>query len=173
MHNARATLLAAFAAASLALPAGAQSAKAGGPTLSVAAINATAVEAGEKSRKTVRPDDVLRYTLTFTNPGPKALANVELRNPIPAGLRLVPGSAHASRDDARLEYSADSGRSWSPEPMETVTENGERVTRPVPVARYTHVRWIVAGAVPAKGTVTADFSAKVVGSPTAARGGDE
>jgi uncharacterized repeat protein (TIGR01451 family) len=164
MHHHRATLVAALAAGLLAVPAGAQQAKSAAPSLTVAAVNTTAEQAGETSRKTVKPDDVLRYTLTFSNPGPKALGNVELRNPIPKGVHFVPGSAHASRDDARLEFSADGGKSWSAQPMETVTVDGQPARRAVPVERYTHVRWIVGGTVAANSTVTADFSAKVVGA---------
>ena len=163
-HILRATLLTALSLGLTVSTAHAQQAKSATPTLSVAAVNTTAVQAGEKGRKTVRPDDVLRYTLTFRNPGPKALGNVELRNPIPAGVHFVPGSAHASRDDARLEFSADGGKSWAAEPTETVTEDGKPVTRPVPVERYTHVRWLVGGTVAARSTVTADFSAKVAGA---------
>ena len=164
MHHLRTAILPALAIALAATTPQAQQAKSAAPSLAVAAVNTTAEQAGEKTRKTVRPDDVLRYTLTFRNPTATALGNVELRNPIPAGVQFVPGSAHASRDDAKLEFSADGGRSWSAEPMETVTVDGLQAQRAIPVDRYTHVRWTVGGTVAANSTVTADFSAKVVGA---------
>jgi uncharacterized repeat protein (TIGR01451 family) len=136
------------------------------PTLVVGAVNTTAGREGAQgsTRIAVLPNDVLRYTLTLTNPTSRSLANVELRNPMPAGLRYVPGSAHASRSDARLEFSADGGRSWAAEPVETVLVAGQPVTRPIPVERYTHIRWIVAGSVASNAVVRADFEARVGGA---------
>jgi uncharacterized repeat protein (TIGR01451 family) len=135
------------------------------PTLMVAALNMTAEQESPRSaRSTVRPNDVLRYTLTFTNPTGRALGNVELKNPIPAGVRFVAGSTHASRIDARVEFSADGGKSWAAQPMESAVVDGKPVMRPVPSERFTHIRWVVAGAVAPQATVTADFEAKVGGA---------
>lgn len=163
----RTTLALALLLPGLAVPARAQ-AKAS-PTISVTALNTTArAEAqakGGAARTAVQPNDVLRYTLTFSNATDKPVHNVELRDPIPAGVRFVPGSAHASRADARLEFSADGGRTWSAAPSETVTVDGRSVVRAIPAERFTHVRWVVAGAVAPRATVTADFEARV------ARGG--
>jgi uncharacterized repeat protein (TIGR01451 family) len=144
-------------------PAQAQQRK-GGPTLLVAASNTTASAESAKGRSAVRPNDVLRYTLTFSNPTERPVANVELRNPIPEGVVFVPGSAKASRPDARLEFSADNGKSWAAQPMESVTVAGQPVTRAIPVNRYTHIRWVVKSAVQPKGVITAEFDAKVGGA---------
>jgi uncharacterized repeat protein (TIGR01451 family) len=149
----------------LAAPAQAQQRK-GGPTLVVAASNATAATEASKGavRSAVRPNDVLRYTLTFSNPTEHSVAKVELRNPIPDGVVFVPGSAKASRADARLEFSADNGKSWAAQPTETVVLAGQQVTRAIPVNRYTHIRWVVKGSVEARGVITAEFEAKVAGA---------
>lgn len=163
----RTTLLLALAAVSLAAPVRAQkaSAQSAAPSLVVAALNTTAEsESARPVRATVRPNDVLRYTLTFTNPTPRTLGNVELKNPIPAGVRFVAGSTHASRSDAVVEFSADGGKSWWAQPMEKAEVDGRSVTRPVPADRYTHVRWTVRGAVAPQATVTADFEARVGGA---------
>lgn len=135
------------------------------PTLVVNALNTTAVaQSTGSARATVLPNDVLRYTLTLTNPTSRALSNVELRNPMPAGVRYVTGSAHASRADARLEFSADGGKSWAAEPVETAVVAGQTVTRPIPVERYTHIRWVVVGTVAPNAMVRADFEARVGGA---------
>ncbi|MDB4886699.1 MAG: hypothetical protein JWN79_2137 [Gemmatimonadetes bacterium] len=150
-----------------AVPARAQTAAAhaAAPSLVVAALNTTAAaERAARPRTSVRPNDVLRYTLTFTNPTSRALASVELKDAIPAGVRFVGGSTHASRADARAEFSADGGKSWSTQPMETVMVAGQPVQRAVSADRYTHVRWTVAGKVAPGATVTADFEAKVDGA---------
>jgi uncharacterized repeat protein (TIGR01451 family) len=138
----------------------------GGPTLVVAAYNTTASAEAKNDavRSAVRPNDVLRYTLTFSNPTDRAVANVELRNPIPEGVLFVHGSARASRADARLEFSADNGKSWAAQPMERVTVAGQRLSRPVPANRYTHIRWVVQHAVEARGVISAEFEAQVAGA---------
>ena len=101
MHRAlRRTLSAALLAAAPIVAAQAQQATShtAAPSLAVAALNTTAAaEGGRSGRATVRPNDVLRYTLTFTNPTSRSLANVELKDPMPAGVHFVAGSTHASR----------------------------------------------------------------------------
>jgi uncharacterized repeat protein (TIGR01451 family) len=137
-------------------------ARSASPSLVVAALNMTAEHESPRSARTsVRPNDVLRYTLTFTNPTSRALGNVELKNPIPAGVRFVAGSTHASRSDARVEFSADNGQSWSAQPMESVVVDDKPVVRAIPSERFTHIRWVVRGAVAPQATVTADFEARV------------
>ena len=155
----------AFLAAPSPRVAQAQSAASPAPTLVVAARNTTAEsETARPARSTVLPNDRLVYTLTFSNPTGRTLKNVELKNPIPAGVHLVAGTTHASRSDARVEFSADGGKSWSAQPMERVMVDGAEAMRPVPAARYTHVRWTVAGNVAPLATVTADFEARVGGT---------
>jgi uncharacterized repeat protein (TIGR01451 family) len=139
--------------------------------LVVTAFNRTAAEeAGKGARRAdaaVRPGDVVRYDLTFTNTSGKRVRGVEFENPIPAGLHLVAGSAASSRDDVKAEFSADGGRTFSARPMETVTVDGEQVTRPVPAERFTHVRWVLAGWVQPGAKVTAAYDATLA-APAAA-----
>ncbi len=133
--------------------------------LVVSAENRTAADAAARGAKrtdaTVHAGDVLRYKLTFTNIAGRPVREVALQNPVATGLEFVPGSAKASRQDARAEYSADHGASWSVRPMETVTIDGKRVERPVTPERYTGVRWIVGGWVNPGATVTAEFEARL------------
>ena len=138
------------------------------PALVVTAQNRTAAaEAGRGASRRddrVRPKDVLRYQLSFTNPTDRPVRRVELKNPLPAEFRFVAGSARASRPDAAAAYSADGGKTFSAQPMEEVVEGGRTVRRPVPVERYTHVRWIVDGWVAPGATVTAEFDARFDGT---------
>lgn len=141
------------------------------PTLKVAVFNETAAaekaNGADRRSDVVRPGDVLRYTLTFTNETNRPLSKVNVSNPLPAGLVLVGETARINRSDAEAEFSADGGRTFSTKPVETVTENGSAVTRAVPAVRYTHVRWIIRGSVAPKGVVTAQYNARV-GGPAAA-----
>jgi uncharacterized repeat protein (TIGR01451 family) len=160
----RSTLLLALVAGFGSRTAAAQQATNAAPSLVVSALNTTAAgESDRPMRATVQPHDVLRYTLTFTNPTGRSLGNVELKNPIPAGVHLVAGSTHASRTDARAEFSADGGKSWSTAPAENVMVDGQAISRPIPADRFTHVRWVLRGAVGPQATVTADFEARVGG----------
>lgn len=170
-HLARLALfLALFLAA--AVPAAAQ----GGnrQAFTVTAVNRTASQAprGARPDDRARPGDVVRYRLTFTNITPGAVRGVTLANPLSAGMRFVGGSARADRADARLEYSADGGRTFSAQPMEEVVVDGQRVRRAVPAERYTHVRWTVDGNVAPGATVVAEFDARVgAGTPAPATSG--
>ncbi len=154
-------------AAPLAGTAAAQQAPAPTP-LVVTAVNRTAaLEAQQGARRAAeraRRGDLVRYELAFTNPGATRVRGVKLENPIPGGLHFVGGSAVSSRDDARAEYSADGGRTYSRRPMETVTVDGKAVTRPVAPERYTHVRWTLAGWVQPGATVTAAYEARLAGA---------
>lgn len=158
----RSLLLGSLLALPIAATAGAQgrTSTSAAPSLVVAAMNTSA----GASRRSVRPNDVLRYTLTFSNPTGRSLANVELKDAIPAGVHFVAASTHASRADARVEFSADGGKSWSAQPMETVMVNGQPVQRAVDADRFTHLRWVVAGSVAPGAKVVADFEAKVSGA---------
>ena len=112
----------------------------------------------------VRPGDVLRYRLAFTNTAGRPVRQVAFNNPLAGGMRIVPGSVKASRSDARVEYSIDGGRTFSAQPQETVMVDGRQVKRAAPAEKYTHVRWTVDGFVAAGATVTAEFDARLGGA---------
>lgn len=152
-------------ALTLAVPLRAQAPARPASALTVSAENRTAAAAAARGAKradsTVHAGDVLRYKLTFTNTAGRPVRQVALQNPVAPGLEFVAGSASASRQDARAEYSADHGATWSKRPMETVTIDGRTVTRAIAPERYTGVRWIVDGWVSAGATVTAQFEARL------------
>jgi uncharacterized repeat protein (TIGR01451 family) len=160
-----AKLLALLLAAILAAPVRAQAPARPASALSVTAENRTAMAAEARGARrgdaAVHAGDVLRYKLTFTNTAGRPVRQVALQNPVASGLQFVAGSATASRHDARAEYSADNGATWSTRPMETATIDGKRVERPIAPERYTGVRWIVDGWVNPGATVTAQFEARL------------
>jgi uncharacterized repeat protein (TIGR01451 family) len=150
-------------AATLAAPAHAQAPVRS--ALAVTAENRTAMAAEARGARradaAVHAGDVLRYKLTFTNIAGRPVRQVALQNPVANGLQFVAGSATASRQDARAEYSADNGATWSVRPMETVTIDGKRVERAIAPDRFTGVRWVVDGWVNPGATVTAQFEARL------------
>jgi len=110
---------------------------------------------------TALPGDVILYRLTFTNTTDVPVRNVEFKDPLPADLRYVIGSATADRDSVLISYSIDGGRIFSAEPLIEVVVDGERVTRPAPPELYTHIRWLVTGWVQPGAQVTAEFRAQL------------
>ena len=160
-----AKLLGLLLALTLATPVGAQAPARTASALVVSAENRTALAAASRGARradaSVHAGDVLRYKLTFTNTAGRPVRQVAIQNPVASGLQFVGGSAQSSRQDARAEYSADNGVSWSARPMETVMIDGKRIERAIAAERYTSVRWIVDGWVPAGATVTAQFEARL------------
>ncbi len=109
------------------------------------------------------PGDVVRYRLRFTNVTDDSVRQIVFNNRMPPGLRYVDGSASGDRDDLRVEYSIDGGKSYSTRPMITETIEGEVVTRPAPPESYTHIRWTVSGWLAPAAQVTAEFRARLAG----------
>ncbi|WP_104991550.1 DUF11 domain-containing protein [Deinococcus sp. NW-56] len=112
----------------------------------------------------VRPGDLLAQTVTARNVSAKALANVAVRLPVPAGhVYVAPdGTAPAG---VRTEYSIDGGKTFAPAPLKrkvTVTENGKTVIKEVEVkpGEYQAVRWTIA-ALPAGTEKTLGFRVQV------------
>jgi uncharacterized repeat protein (TIGR01451 family) len=118
--------------------------------------------------KVLRPGDIVRYRLTFTNITRDSVRNVQFNDPVPAGLRYVAGSARADRSSVLVEFSIDSGRTYSERPEIEDVVNGEKVRRPAPAESYTHVRWSVRGWIRPKAQVTAEFNAQLPAATGAA-----
>jgi uncharacterized repeat protein (TIGR01451 family) len=155
----------------VALACTATAAHAQGPeaeALRVTASNRTAATEAERgaprSGDEARPGDVVRYTLAFRNVAGRPIQGVVLANPVAEGTRFVAGSASSTRADARLEYSADGGRTFSPRPTVEVVEDGRRIQRAAAPEQYTHVRWIIDGTVAPDAAVTAQFEVRL-GAP--------
>jgi uncharacterized repeat protein (TIGR01451 family) len=112
----------------------------------------------------VLPGDVVEYRLVFTNLNNAAVRDIELKDPIPSGLRYVLGSAKVDRDDTVIEFSVDSGTTYAAQPMVEVMVDGKPEQRPAPVQRYTHVRWTVRSWVQPGERVTAEFRVRLPGA---------
>ncbi len=154
----------------LALPASAQVAEPQALTIVAENVTARSAERTELDEGTARPGDVIEYRLTFTNHQDGPVTQVVLNDPIPVGVVFVPGSVTASREDLRVEYSIDSGATWSTDPKVEVEEAGEMVLRPAPAEAFTHVRWTITGSVNPGAQVSGRFRARV--ADPAANGGE-
>lgn len=105
----------------------------------------------------VIPGDEVVYTITFTNVSDQDADNVVITNPIPEHLSYVDGSAFGP--GTVIEFSIDGGQTYAAAETLTITENGE-----VRVAKgedYTHVRWVMQGALDAGAQGMARYRAKL------------
>lgn len=97
----------------------------------------------------VAPGDRILYSLEITNQGDREAKNPVAFGPIPAGTRFVAGTA-TTDPKLKVEYSIDGGKTYSPSPTITIAgKDGKPQTVPAPVDRYTTVRWLWSGALPA------------------------
>lgn len=111
-------------------------------------------------RDALLPGDVVLFQLTFTNITDGPVRNIEVKDPLPAGLRYVSGSATADRADVAVAYSIDGGVTYSAQPMIEQLVDGQRIERPAPPEMFTHVRWIVSDWVQPGAQVVAEFRAQ-------------
>lgn len=162
-----AAILAALAIPSLVAPASAQ--ERGQPNaLTITAENLMAGDARHREvaerggdPNALLPGDIVLYRLTFTNTTDQRVRNVEFKDPLPAGLTYIDGSATADRADVVVTYSIDGGQTFTARPMIEKVIDGELVTRPAPPDMYTHIRWLVSGWVEPDAQVTAEFRAQL------------
>jgi uncharacterized repeat protein (TIGR01451 family) len=116
-----------------------------------------ALAARGKDSATVLPGDLVQYDLRFRNLLRDSVQKVTFEDPLPTGMHYVPQSAGADRQDVSVEFSIDSGRTFSSTPMVEREVNGRRVREAAPPERYTHVRWRINGWVRPGAQVTAQF----------------
>ena len=88
--------------------------------------------------RTVKPGDVLEYTVTYKNAGDRAVSRLVASLPIPAGTELVDASA-VPRD---VQASID-GKVYAAVPLmrKARRADGQMVDVPIPMAEYRFVRW--------------------------------
>jgi uncharacterized repeat protein (TIGR01451 family) len=103
------------------------------------------------SGKSVKPGDVLRYTVTAKN-GDKAVKNLMLTQPIPRGTSYMKDTA-SNLKGAELLFSIDGGKSYVAKPMLGKKE--------APSSTYTNLRWKFPGQIAAKAQVNATYEVKV------------
>lgn len=114
-----------------------------------------------RAAPTVKPGDIVRYTVSGNNRTEQPIAGLVLTDDLPANTVYVMGSA-ASVGGATVTYSIDGGKTYTAKPTIQVTLPDGRVeTRPAPAERYTHVRWTFQNAVPAKSTVSGQYQVRV------------
>jgi uncharacterized repeat protein (TIGR01451 family) len=166
-----AAALPASAQSSAVAPGTADAAAAVEPLVLTAANRTAAAEAANGAPRAsglAKPGDEIAYRLAFTNTAGRPVRGVTFTNALPAGALFVGGSVRSSRTDLTVEYSADGGETFSAQPMEEVLIDGRRVRRPVDAARYTDIRWSVAGWVAPDALITTEYHTRLAPAVPAA-----
>ena len=114
-----------------------------------------------RSAPTVRPGDVIRYTVSGNNRTDQPISGLVLTDDLPANMVYVMDSA-VSVGGATITYSIDGGQTYTANPtIQVRLPDGTFETRPAPADRYTHVRWTFQSAVPAKSSVNGQYQVRV------------
>ena len=91
--------------------------------------------------KTVKPGEVLGWTITSANEGDGPAQEYRTEGKIPPGSKFVAGSATAD-GSATVTYSIDNGKSFSAEPtIEVKQPDGSLKRVPAPLSMYTKIRY--------------------------------
>ena len=109
----------------------------------------TVVVKGEKVKKrvpikTIKPDEVIFYTLSYINSGDEAATNAVLDDPIPQGSVYIPGSATGV--GAEILFSIDGGKTFKKPTLltyEIKNSDGALDKRTASPDEYTHIRRII------------------------------
>jgi uncharacterized repeat protein (TIGR01451 family) len=103
-------------------------------------------------KASVKPGDIILYTVTAKNNSRCSLRNLVLKQPIPKGTKYVKDSAMAI-DGAELLFSIDGGKTFSAKP--TI---GKQV---VPATDYNYLRWKFLGKMAANAQVKTTYKLQV------------
>jgi uncharacterized repeat protein (TIGR01451 family) len=109
-----------------------------------------------------RPGDVLVYTLEAANAGGSPAIDARLEDPIPAGTVLLPDSVQTR--PRPVSASVDGGATWQPFPVQVrrTAPDGTVGTEAAPDHAYTHLRWLLRGALLPGETATVSFKVRVL-----------
>jgi uncharacterized repeat protein (TIGR01451 family) len=115
------------------------------------------------SNSQVIPGSVLRYVVTAKNNTSRNMRNLSVTQPIPDGMVYVlPSATSLNTSDSKLEFSIDSGKTFSTKPIIRVrNRDGKIEERPAPADAYTHVRWNFGETLQANSNVMVSYQVRV------------
>lgn len=92
---------------------------------------------------TTQRDDILVYTITYTNKGPSEAKDATIVDPIPAGTVYLLDSAQG--ENAEITCSINGGFLFQPPPAKTTVQkpDGTREEIVAPANLYTHIKWTI------------------------------
>jgi uncharacterized repeat protein (TIGR01451 family) len=105
-----------------------------------------------EGKASVKPGDIIRYTVVAKNNSHCPLKNLILKQPIPRGTNYLKNSATAV-EGAQLLFSIDGGQTFVAEPK---IDN-----RPAPATAYNYLRWKFRRPVPTNAQVKTSYKLQV------------
>ena len=94
--------------------------------------------------KETKTDDVLVYTIVYTNKGKAPAIDAGIVGPVPEGTAYVPDSASAK--SAKLTYSINKAKTFHRPPVryKVQRDDGTTIEKTATEDMYTHVKWLLA-----------------------------
>ncbi|NJN75040.1 MAG: hypothetical protein HC796_00705 [Synechococcaceae cyanobacterium RL_1_2] len=112
------------------------------------------------NKASVKPGDVLLYSVEGTNAGDKVAQNLTLNQPIPDKMVYVLGSAKAN--GAVTTYSIDKGQTFVANPtIKETSADGTVKEVPAPAEMYTHIRFEFGSELAPEAGVKANYEVRV------------
>jgi uncharacterized repeat protein (TIGR01451 family) len=106
----------------------------------------------------VVPGGQVIYTITATSLADEPVENIQIEDPIPEHMTYVMNSVEGG--DAAVTFSVDGGKTFAAgDGLSVADASGAR--RPAKAADYTHVRWLFAEPLAARGTRSVSFRAQL------------
>jgi uncharacterized repeat protein (TIGR01451 family) len=106
----------------------------------------------------VVPNDVVIYTIFYTNNGEEAAENFVIVNPVPEHMVYIAESADG--ENTEITYSVDGGNGYDIPGNLTFTDSeGKQIA--AKVSDYTHIRWVLNTPVAPEGTGFVYFKAQI------------
>jgi len=130
----------------------------------MAEIEVTEIDAqGKKKIKRtpatlVVPGTEVIYTITATNKGTKAAANINVKDPIPKDMVYVDGSAQGK--NTVINFSVDDGKTYA-SPKKLTVKNSQGKPIPAAAKDYTNIRWTFKSELKPKQSASVWFRARV------------
>jgi uncharacterized repeat protein (TIGR01451 family) len=106
----------------------------------------------------VVPGTEVIYTITATNTGNKAAANINVKDPIPKDMVYVDGSAFGK--NTTITFSVDDGKNYASSKKLTV-KNSQGKPIPATAKDYTNIRWTFKSELKPKQSASVWFRARV------------
>jgi uncharacterized repeat protein (TIGR01451 family) len=110
------------------------------------------------SKATTVPGDTVVFTTHYTNTGKRPATGVVITNPIDEHMTYLDGSAEGK--NTRIDFSTDGGKTYDA-PEKLLVRNAQGTVRQAGAEDYTGIRWTLTKLLPAGGSGTVSFKARI------------
>jgi len=112
----------------------------------------------DAAKATKAPGDTIVFTTMYTNTGKKPAEAVVITNPVPEHMLYLDQSATGA--NTRIDFSVDNGKTYAASDKLQVKDKTGQM-RKAAAGDYTNIRWTLIKPLPAKGTGSVSYKAKI------------